>query len=561
MINVYFYKFLKRNNSTALPDGTTPEKLVPCLLREGTSLVNPILIIDDSEVQTDSLTDYNYVFIQSFHRYYYINNYVYNNNTWFFYLNCDVLGSFYLPYLANTTQHIIRTSDSTDGNPDLIDNFYKSKIGRIGSSLTNSSDLVYTKSNYSGVVYQTAWMDYFTFSTSGCYIVGIVNADGRGLTYYRMNEDSFKEFINKVLSISISMSTGSGSLNANLSRAIYDPIQFIKYCKWFPINAYIPGNGTQSFKVGSQAVTLTGSNFAWIVTPEKGVMINGTLITIPKSPYAGSLRTYLSLKPFAEYNLYFPIVGMIPLDSARMYKYSKLELKWIIDYSTGLTDFFVIPTNRTTLAADNDPDTYIPSDNSDAMFYSSIAMGVDVPLFNMNLDVKTGLALSGISWIKNKIESGTTQEKIGSALGDMFTIREGSIADKIISGVKETIEQASPILAKEGDAVLDGLQASLGQLQAQGSPASYMTYSDTSYPFISAMFYTQETMQLQKYGMPSDFTAPLRLVGNNFIMCKNPEFNTPSASGSPSPVITKEEQNACLDFLRKGIYIENNVST
>lgn len=561
MINVYFYKFIKKNNSTATPPVNAPQVIVPCALRESTSSISPVLIIDDSEVQQDSLFDYNYAFIQTFHRYYFINNYVYDNNTWLFFLSCDVLGSFYIPYLSGTTQHIVRTSDSSKGDVDIVDSFYKSKIGRIGSSLTNSSDLVYTKSNYSGVVNLTSWGDYFSYSTNGCYVVGIVNRDGKGLTYYRMSETVFSNFISQVLQISISMSTGSGSLNANLARAIYDPIQYIKYCKWFPINAYIPGQGVQSLYVGSQSVSLGNVDIAYIITPEKGIMLNGTLITIPKNPFSGSLRTYLSLKPYSEYNLYFPVLGMIPLDSARMYKYSKLELKWITDYTTGKTDFYIIPTNRNSLAADNDSNTYIPSDNSSAMFYSSLTMGVDVPIYNLSLDMMSGAVLTGVSWLENARHSDNNPFDFYN----MFKVKEGSLADKSLNfynGYKTysgraMLDEASEVLKKEMDSGIDAIASSLGQLKAQGTPNTYMTYSDTSYPFICAMFYTQESMNLQKYGMPSDFTAQLSTLGNCFIMCKSPQFNVSSAVVSPSPVITKDEQNSCMRFLENGIYIEN----
>ena len=553
MLTIYFYKFLKKNNSTALPSVSTPVKEVSCLLRQDTSVINPVLIIDNAKVETDSLFDYNYVFIQTFHRYYFIRNYVYSNNTWSFYLTCDILGSFYLPYLSSTTQHIIRTSDSTKGDPDMIDNFYKSKIRGLNSSLINSSDKVYTKSNYSNYYYTTSWADYFSYSASGCYIVGVVNQNGNGLTYYRMSETVFTDFINKTLQVSITMSVGSTNLNTNLAKTLFDPIQFIKYCRWFPIDAYIPGQGVTSLYVGSAEINLTSGNTAFVVTPEKGIMVNGTLIQIPKNPASGTLRKYLSLSPFAEYNLFFPVLGMVPLDSARMYKFANLELKWITDYSTGNTDFYIIPTNRTSLTADNDPTIYLPSDNSSAMYYTSISLGVDVPLYNLSMDLKSGLAVSGVAWLKSKIEENNANVETNSYIDTSSPLFLGS-ANPFYK--TDFIEKATAILSEEFDGVVDALATSLGQLKAQGSPNSFMTYCDQSYPFIVAMFYTQENMQLSKYGMPSDFNAVLSTLGNCFIMCKSPQFNVSSASSSPCPVITKEEQNACISFLRNGIYIE-----
>lgn len=563
MFNVYFYKFHKKNNSTKTPvDTEHPPITVPCLLRDSTSLISPVLEIEADTVSSNSLTKYNYAFIQGFNRYYFINNYVYENNIWHFYLSCDVLGSFYSLYLSETTQHIIRTSDSTRGDADLPDSFYKTKIGRIGSGNFSSGDYVYTKSNYSAHYNRYTWGDYFSYSSDGCYIVGVVNINGKGLTYYRMDETSFNDFITKVLQISISMSTGSGSLNDNLARSIYDPIQYIKYCRWFPVNAYIPGGGTNSLYVGSQPITLGTNCLAYLVTPEKGIMINGGLLSIPKNIYGGTLRKYLSLSPYSEYNLYFPTLGMVPLDSARMYKYVNIELKWITDYLTGKTDFYVIPTNRTTLAADNDPTVYIPGSNSDAMFYSALSLGVDVPLYNLSLDFETGVILTGISWLDNKLNprkefegtDSSTRRRVGSDIPDTVGSR------KYVPNVQESsVDTPSKILKAMTDFWTDGTASSLGQLKSQGTPASYMSYCDLSFPFITAMFYTQETMQLNKYGMPSDFTAKLSTLGECFIMCKNPQFNVDgptSGTESIAPVITREEQNLCMDFLANGIYIE-----
>lgn len=477
-------------------------------------------------------------------------------------MSCDLLGSFYLPYLAQSTQHIVRTSDSSKGDVDLPDSFYKTKIGRIGSNDYSSSDLVYTKSNYSNVVTKTSMSDYFSISTDGCYIVGVVNINGKGLTFYRMNENAFYNFITKALQISITMSTGSGNLNSNLARAIYDPIQYIKYCRWFPVNVYVPGSAIGTLNVGSASITLDGNNFAYLVRPQDGVIINGMLLNIPKNPYGGTLRSYLSLSPFSEYNLYFPTLGMIPLDSARMYKYSKLELKWITDCTTGNTDFFIIPTNRTSLSADNDPDTYIPSSNTQSMFYSALSLGVDVPLYNLSFDLETGIVLTGMSWLHNYYTSNSKNKSVSSenrkSVGNGESMPSSPYGRDNIESVVESskFDNAKSILKDTIDYWLDGTASSLGQLKSQGTPASYMTYSDTSYPFICAMFFTQENMQLAKYGMPSDFIAQLDTLTGHFVMCKNPQFNVTSPSTDPFPVVTRDEQNVLMEFLEEGIYIE-----
>lgn len=71
MINVTFYNFSKRKNSTALPGSGTTSEVVPVLLKDGCSQESPVLELNSHD--PDNYNNYNYCYIPFFSRYYFVN--------------------------------------------------------------------------------------------------------------------------------------------------------------------------------------------------------------------------------------------------------------------------------------------------------------------------------------------------------------------------------------------------------------------------------------------------------------------------------------------------------
>lgn len=89
---VKLYSFNKRENSTKVPSNTDASTDVSVLLKEGTDIVNPVLILNDS---VTTYAGKNYAYIAQFSRYYFINKIEYDTgNRILLYLNCDVMGSY-----------------------------------------------------------------------------------------------------------------------------------------------------------------------------------------------------------------------------------------------------------------------------------------------------------------------------------------------------------------------------------------------------------------------------------------------------------------------------------
>ena len=70
-----------------------------CALKENTSVLNPVIIIRSS----DNIFSYNYMYIQEFERYYFIDDIIsVNNNVWEIHAHVDVLETYANAILSNT---------------------------------------------------------------------------------------------------------------------------------------------------------------------------------------------------------------------------------------------------------------------------------------------------------------------------------------------------------------------------------------------------------------------------------------------------------------------------
>lgn len=103
MINVDFYTFSKRKNSTAIPTGAA--YTVPVLLKDSCSQESPVLQIHSASFST--FANYNYCYIAFFRRYYFIDSKeVHTGSEIWFYLKEDYLASFKSAIQAQTGVYI-----------------------------------------------------------------------------------------------------------------------------------------------------------------------------------------------------------------------------------------------------------------------------------------------------------------------------------------------------------------------------------------------------------------------------------------------------------------------
>ena len=114
---VRLYDLAKRENSTKRPtgDGTA----LSCILRRGSSAMTPTMEFDFGP--DGNPLNYNYMYIPSFNRYYFIEDWVYIPGMWEAHLVLDVLAS-HKTEIGATSAYIERSASAYNG--DIIDGLY-----------------------------------------------------------------------------------------------------------------------------------------------------------------------------------------------------------------------------------------------------------------------------------------------------------------------------------------------------------------------------------------------------------------------------------------------------
>lgn len=575
MIDVKFYRFNKRRNSTAIPSNSNLAVTKSCLLRSPTSVINPVIVVEASGslVQPENFDSYNYVEIPEFNRYYFVDNITYDNNTWVFSLTVDVLGSFRTDIRASS-QFVTRTSTSAYINSNYIDTTYSTLPGTFVVNEWNPSDNVRGKISTSDSISSSTPYYFGIFPSNptklyGKYVLGIVGQDGEGLKYYLCDTNTaFKSLINKILTISVSMSTGSGSLSANLSRAVFDPIQYVKLCRWYPD---VPlGYGYESvctqvssIYVGSQEITLqTGDNYRVYSFEPTNTGINYIVLDIPKSPYntASNHRDYLNLKPYAELNLFMPMFGNIPLDTTKLFNAQKLGIRWTTDFTTG---------NCVLELFEHQGGVIDPFENDNVFYTANGSIGVDIPLYNLSLDIQTATYTAVAGWLENKAFDSreTIGSKMNAKLQDAIdkTRKDSPIYNAYLNIVEKLrgekigtpIDSSIPTKVHEvfGD-TLDLYASALGQVHSSGNPSSYLSFRSPLLPKIIGYFYNQSDENLTKFGAPCNQTIAQLSSLSGFTVCANSniDFTLHTIDNKTNPTITERE--AVINFMDGGFYLE-----
>ena len=100
---VNFYNFAKRENSTARPSGGTSFN---CILKSESSIINPTI---ELQLSIDTAPSYNYAYIPSYNRYYFVKEWTFNNRLWSASLSVDVLAT-YKTEIGNSFLYVTRSS-------------------------------------------------------------------------------------------------------------------------------------------------------------------------------------------------------------------------------------------------------------------------------------------------------------------------------------------------------------------------------------------------------------------------------------------------------------------
>lgn len=335
---IVLYNFTKKSNSTLepTPNNSASTTLSNVELKEGCSFLYPTLIISPNIIpdQVFSPTQYNYVSIPYWMRYYFIKDWRWVNGVWEVDLSVDVLASFKTA-IGETDSYIIRSASQYNGA--IVDSFYPT-----------TSVCAITKQQISSDIYHTT-------VNGGCFVVGVINNSSStnkmgAVIYYALTPTQMKNLLSYMFSDNIYWESNIEEIGEGLYKALFNPFQYIVSCMWFPYGANTLGTGTEKVKVGY-----------WETSVNNAVIVNGvvqefgfkTALPIERHPQI-SRGSYLDHAPYTRLTAYYPPFGEIPIDTAYMqydadnYLYGKIY----VDHITGIADCYLTITNGYGSSAD-----------------------------------------------------------------------------------------------------------------------------------------------------------------------------------------------------------------
>lgn len=298
-MKVKLYHLAKRNKSTALPLSTDGDEF-DCTLKDVTSITEPVLLF-----QTTNVAAYNYVYIPSFNRYYFVSSGNAVENMWQVACVEDYLAS-YKTEIGNTSCNILYASGSTKNIPDQ-------RIPVTAHLLTahQSESLGFTLSyaNLRTILGITGKGSF------GCYVLDNNNK----LPELMDGIESWSSFITDNWTFTKQLFYG-GSASECLRSALGIPIAF---------NKSNVGD-LEELNLGNYPCTDENGNAIKgyrIISP---ILEYGTNITIP-----WIYNDWRNLSAYTSVCLYVPLIGLVQMPASELINELNLRVEYKINITSG----------------------------------------------------------------------------------------------------------------------------------------------------------------------------------------------------------------------------------
>lgn len=317
MIQVTLWTFDKRRNSTKQP--TTTGTVYEGELKSAFSVSGFELKLN----MTNQLVApvFNYAYIESFRRYYFITDWYYDSGFWYAVLAVDVLAS-YKTEIGGSLQFVSRAYSNY--NPLIIDASYPTtgEVSRSGDFITPAS---FWGANPTGA--------------NGLIVIGVIGASASGIgavTYYAMSMAVFNAFMNSMLSSIAWANISTTEISAELQKALINPTQYITFCRWYPIDAgsFAQGGATTTLSLGWWTFNLTGT--ARVLNTVGSAWVNrNNEMDIPKHPQHTGRGLFTEFSPYSSYMLKFLPFGVFEIDSTELAEKDTLGIQVSCNLMTG----------------------------------------------------------------------------------------------------------------------------------------------------------------------------------------------------------------------------------
>lgn len=300
-MQVIFYNFTKRKNSTARPGGGVS---LNCQLKQDTSIGNPVFIINGWNAA------YNYAYVPTWGRYYFVTDATYlTGQRVEAACSVDVLAT-YKSNIQGYTGFVERAASQF--NVFVTD-----------SLVSNTLDIVQQN-------HQTSEFPDPFDRHPGTYMMRVVNRKGSstGICTYAMTVGQLSSFMDAMFSDG----TFGDSLSDEVTKTFFNPFQYIVSLMWVPVKtSSINGNDEEIYfgwwnsKVKAKKVSDEYSGgITSIINPVK----------IPENKYADFRRYHPA---FSQYYVYLPCIGSVPISGSDIE--NGLVITLTIDIITGNAEY------------------------------------------------------------------------------------------------------------------------------------------------------------------------------------------------------------------------------
>lgn len=466
-----FYQITKRSNSTKLPSGGQSFEI---------NLKAPCTIIDpEIKIATESNpTGYNYCSIPIFGRYYWIKNWMYSDARWIASLTVDTLAS-YRDQISSATEYVVRSSAKYDSN--IVDSLYPTKAPIITKTVQASSSP-------------------FTDDPEGNrgFFVVAVNAPGYvsfgGAIYLAMSGTAFQKLMEALLANTDYLNISADEISSNLTKALFNPIQYISKAFWIPCGNAAIGTPITEIPVGWWKMQNVGN--AYVIANNNDKQVFTFSVVTPHHPQSSTRGAYTDGAPYSEYTLYCPPFGEIKLNANLFVMQSRLYCQLTVDYRTG-----------------------------DAVLDVSFREDFRTIIFSTSSNVAVPVQLAQIATNVNELASvgGLIQTAVGAVAGGLASFfGNGDIINGIASGAQQTTVTS----------------------QSKGGGASVAKYGIT--PYLTGAFYEIVDDNNEDHGRPLCQRVQLSTIPG-FIMVDDPSI---------ALTATAAEIDSVKSFMRNGFFLE-----
>ena len=315
-IPVVFYKFGKKINSTKRPGEDAESITYNCNLLDDCSMLNPKIAIAGAD-NTFNPRRYNYAYVQTFDRWYFVSDWVYSQRLRNAALSEDVLAS-WKNEIGNSKQYITRCQAAFSN--DIIDGRYPT-----ATTPTKYTNLLTTP--------------FVTQQSSGTYIVSILGNGENMIGYYAMTENNYSAFANSLF--------GSGGIWEQLINDLVDPLQYIISVRWFPLPYTVFTEAEkQVLFIGFKPVNINYKpvlNYSWT---------GRSSTVLQEHPSAAGLGPWTNCGPYTRRMVYWPPIGEIPLNCIDLnydvidgVRKLRLYIDFSLDIPSGMADYKIINAN------------------------------------------------------------------------------------------------------------------------------------------------------------------------------------------------------------------------